>query len=178
MKGSTPHPPWAIYESPLGRLTLLGGSSGLTRLRFPSAEHTLARCAHRPDAFPAAVEQLEDYFAGALRGFELELELRGTSFQRRVWTELQQIPYGTTTSYSALARAVGQPDHVRDVAAAIGQTPVPIVIPCHRVVAADGALTGYGGGLERKRALLELEGRCADVRVPHPAWAFRQLTLG
>ncbi len=96
-----------------------------------------------------------------------------------MWAQLQRVPYGTTTSYGALARAVGYGDHghVRAVAAAVGRTPVPIVVPCHRAVAADGALTGYGGGLQRKRALLDLEARAAAGLPPEPAWAFRQMAL-
>jgi methylated-DNA-[protein]-cysteine S-methyltransferase len=152
---------WTVYESPLGPLTLLAGTAGLAGLRFPGQAGALDDADQDPDALRAAVEQLEEYFSGERDRFELELDLGGTPFQRLVWSTLLRIPYGTTTSYSALARATGRPDRVRAVAAAVGRTPVPIIVPCHRAVAADGALTGYGGGLQRKRALLDLEARAA-----------------
>jgi methylated-DNA-[protein]-cysteine S-methyltransferase len=103
------------------------------------------------------VRQLGEYFAGDRRGFELAIQLDGTRFERAVWGELLRIPYGETSSYGELARAIGCFERVRDVAAAIGRTPIPIVVPCHRVIGSDGSLTGYGGGLDRKRALLDLE---------------------
>jgi methylated-DNA-[protein]-cysteine S-methyltransferase len=174
--GMTPRV-WTVYESPLGPLTLLAGGSGLAGLRFPGRAGRLDEADHRPGAFRAALAQLEQYFAGDRCAFDLALDLGGTPFQRRVWERLSQIPYGATISYSALARAVGRPDVVRAVGAAVGRTPVPIVVPCHRAVAADGALTGYGGGLQRKQALLDLEARGAAGLAPEPAWAFRQLSL-
>ena len=119
--------------------------------------------------------QLDEYFAGERRAFDLELDLRGTELQLDVWRGLLEIPYGTTLSYSELARRAGRPDVVRAVGAAVGQTPVPIVVPCHRVIGKDGTLTGYGGGLHRKQTLLELEHLTAGVAPA--AWAFRQLTL-
>jgi methylated-DNA-[protein]-cysteine S-methyltransferase len=170
-------PVWTMYESPLGPLTLLAGPPGLSALRFPGRGGPLDEARHQPRALGAAVDQLERYFAGERRAFELELDLGGTTFQRTVWNQLLQIPYGTTISYSMLARAVGRPDGVRAVAAAVGRTPVPIVVPCHRVIAANGDLTGYGGGLERKRALLDLEAHAAAGLAPEPAWAFRQMAL-
>ena len=105
--------------------------------------------------------QLAEYFAGQRREFELSLDPQGTEFQRRVWTELQRIPYGTTISYGELARRLGDPKAVRAVGRANGLNPIWIVIPCHRVVGADGSLTGYGAGIEVKRRLLELEGAIA-----------------
>ena len=168
---------WTIYESPLGPLTLLGGPAGLAGLHFPGRAGRLDEADHRPSAFRAALEQLEQYFAGELDAFELELDLRGTGFQRRVWDRLREIPYGSTISYTGLAQAIGRADRVRAVGGAVGRTPVPIVVPCHRVVGADGALTGYGGGLQRKAALLDLEARAAAGLPPDPAWAFRQMAL-
>jgi methylated-DNA-[protein]-cysteine S-methyltransferase len=150
---------WTIYESPLGPLTLRGGTSGLTALEFPDDRRPLAERDRAPDLFADAVRQLEEYFAGRRRQFELELDLGGTPMQRSVWLRLAAIAHGTTISYGALARALGRPTGVRAVAAAVGRTPVPIIVPCHRVIAADGALTGYRGGLPRKRALLDLERR-------------------
>jgi methylated-DNA-[protein]-cysteine S-methyltransferase len=164
---------WTIYESPLGPLTLRGGASGLTSLHFPGRGQPLDENDHEPVLFAAAVQQLEEYFAGDRRKFDLALDVGGTAFQRSVWRELLAIPYGETTSYGALARAVGRPDRARAVGAAVGRTPVPIIVPCHRVLGSDGALTGYGGGLQRKRALLDLERR-ADVPA---TWSMRQLAL-
>jgi methylated-DNA-[protein]-cysteine S-methyltransferase len=161
---------WTTYESPLGPLTLRAGARGLTALEFPGRGGHRDEAARAPAAFDDAVAQLEEYFAGRHTRFELPLDLGGTPFQRAVWDELLTLPYGTTTSYTALARALGRPDRVRAAAAAVGRTPVPIIVPCHRVVGLDGSLTGYGGGLHRKRALLDLEAS----RTPLP---LRQLAL-
>jgi methylated-DNA-[protein]-cysteine S-methyltransferase len=110
-----------------------------------------------PDAFPDAVDQLDAYFAGELTEFDLRLRLEGTEFQRTVWAGLCEIPYGETTSYGELAARIGRPRASRAVGLANGRNPVAIVVPCHRVIGAGGSLTGYGGGLERKQALLDLE---------------------
>ena len=168
---------WAVYESPIGPLTVVGGRDGLRGLFFPGHARHLRESDRRPERLGDAVGQLEEYFAGERRGFELELDIRGTAFQRSVWRQLLEIPYGATTSYGDVANRIGRPGEAREVGWAIGRTPVPIVVPCHRVVAADGALTGYGGGLPRKQALLELEGRAAAGLAPEPAWAFRQMTI-
>ena len=148
---------WTTYESPLGPLTLIGGPEGLVALRFPALGGALAHDEHRPELFDEAVAQLQDYFAGTRRHFDLRLDLGGTPFQRAVWTQLSAIPYGETRSYGQLAQLIGRPDRARAVGAAVGATPVPIIVPCHRAVAANGALTGYIGGLHRKRLLLDLE---------------------
>jgi methylated-DNA-[protein]-cysteine S-methyltransferase len=168
---------WTVLESPLGALTLRGGAEGLAALEFPGRGPRRDEARRRPDGFAAAREQLEAYFAGESTAFELALDLGGTPFQRAVWDALRRIPYGTTVSYAELARTIGRPDRARAVGAAVGRTPVPIVVPCHRVVGSDGSLTGYGGGLQRKAALLDLEARTAAGRPPEPAWAFRQLAL-
>ena len=132
------------------------------------------------------VDQLDEYFAGERRRFELELDLRGSELERQVWARLLEIPYGATTSYGELAKLIEpglfppgleQYRRVRTVAAAIGRTPTPIVVPCHRVIAADGSLRGYGGGLHRKRALLDLEGRVAAGLSADPAWSRPQAAL-
>jgi methylated-DNA-[protein]-cysteine S-methyltransferase len=168
---------WTIYESSLGPLTLVAGGRGLASVQFPGHADPRSESDRRPGAFAAALRQLEEYFAGHRQAFELELDLGGTPFQREVWRRVLEIPYGSTMSYTALARVSGRPDRVRAVAAAVGRTPVPIVVPCHRVVAADGSLTGFLGGLRRKRALLDLEARAAAGLAPEPAWSFRQLAL-
>jgi len=111
-----------------------------------------------------AVAQLDAYFAGDLYEFELPLDVQGTEFQKRVWRQLRQIPYGETRSYGFVAGAIGAPKAVRAVGAANGRNPIPVVVPCHRVVGADGSLTGYGGGLPLKRFLLDLEARHRQPR--------------
>ena len=155
----------AVMPSPIGPLTLTGDGEVLDGLYMdvPGRPPPIEPAARRDDAaFAAAREQLEAYFAGALRRFSLPLRLRGTPFQRDVWEALQAIPYGATMAYGELARRIGRPAAVRAVGLANGRNPVSIVVPCHRVIGAGGGLTGYGGGLERKRRLLELEaGRLA-----------------
>jgi methylated-DNA-[protein]-cysteine S-methyltransferase len=150
---------YRVIDSPIGPLTLAGNGSALGHLRMvdQTYEPDRADWVRDDDAFPGAVEQLHGYFAGDLRSFEIELELVGTAFQRRVWAALQTIPYGETASYGQLAEAIGAPGAARAVGLANGHNPVSIIVPCHRVIGANGSLTGYGGGLERKRALLDLE---------------------
>jgi methylated-DNA-[protein]-cysteine S-methyltransferase len=110
------------------------------------------------EPFARAVEQLEEYFAGQRTAFDLPLAASGSPFEEAVWGAVATIPYGETRSYGEVARAVGRPDRARAVGSANARNPVAIIVPCHRVIGSDGSLTGYGGGLERKRALLELEG--------------------
>lgn len=153
-------PRWTEIASPLGPLTLTGDGEGLTGLYMSEHRHRppLPPGAVRDDgAFAPAVAQLEEYFAGARRAFALPLAAGGTPFQKRVWAALEQIPYGETTSYGALAASLGRPGAARAVGLANGRNPISIVVPCHRVVGSGGRLTGYGGGLERKERLLELE---------------------
>ena len=148
---------WDVVETPIGPLTLEAGPRGLAALHFPGREPELDPQARDPEALASAAAQLREHFAGERRRFDLELDLVGTPLQRAVWERLQAIPYGETITYAQLADELGRPNAARAVGAAVGRTPVPIVVPCHRVVGSDGSLTGYGGGLERKRALLELE---------------------
>ncbi|NMO93787.1 methylated-DNA--[protein]-cysteine S-methyltransferase [Actinomycetospora sp. TBRC 11914] len=151
----------SVMDSPVGPLTLRtddGVLSGLYMVEHrhgPSPEALGERVA---DAAPAAREQLVAYFAGELREFDVEVVLRGTPFQQRVWAALREIPYGETCSYGELAAAIGSPTAVRAAGLANGKNPVSIIVPCHRVVGANGSLTGYGGGTDRKHALLTLEG--------------------
>ena len=146
-----------LFDSPSGRLALLGAAACITGLARPSAP--VPRIAgHEPPVLAEARRQVLEYLAGARRSFDLPLDPRGTSFQRRVWAALTAIPWGETRTYAQIAAAVGSPRAVRAVGQANHRNPIPILIPCHRVVGADGTLTGYGGGLELKRKLLELEG--------------------
>ena len=168
---------WTIYESPLGPLTLHGGPAGLASLYFPGRSAPLDESRRDPAALATAVTQLDEYFRGERQTFELAFDLSGTSFQGQVWDALQRIPYGATTSYGDLARTIGRLDRVRAVGAAVGRTPVPIIIPCHRVIGADGSLTGYGGGLHRKQALLDHEAAHATGDDPPAHWRVRQLAL-
>ncbi|MGH2889503.1 MAG: methylated-DNA--[protein]-cysteine S-methyltransferase [Solirubrobacteraceae bacterium] len=148
---------WTVYESPVGPLTLVAGLAGLRRLAFAGPGPALDERDRDPRALARVAEQLDEYFSGSRRRFELELDLAGTPFQLAVWRALLQIPYGETVSYAHVARAIGRVERVRAVGAANGRNPIAIIVPCHRVIGADGSLTGYGGGLERKRALLDLE---------------------
>jgi methylated-DNA-[protein]-cysteine S-methyltransferase len=152
-------------DSPVGPLTLAGHGTTLTHLRMVDQTHPPeGRSEWEPDdrAFEAAAAQLDGYFAGERTDFDLDLELTGTPFQRRVWAALQTIPYGETRSYGEIAEQIGSPGAFRAVGLANGRNPIGIIVPCHRVIGASGSLTGYGGGLERKRALLDLEqGRAA-----------------
>jgi methylated-DNA-[protein]-cysteine S-methyltransferase len=175
---------WTIYESPLGPLTVVAGPLGISNVCFPGRSSRLREEARRP--LPEVVDQLDAYFAGERESFDLELDLRGAPLQKLVWAQLRGIPYGQTTSYGELAGRVEEsafPDglepykRVRLAAAAIGKTPTPIIVPCHRVIGADGSLTGYGGGLQRKQALLDLERRGAAGRPLEPRWENRQLPM-
>jgi methylated-DNA-[protein]-cysteine S-methyltransferase len=167
---------WDVYQSPLGPLTIQSGPRGVSGLFFPRDRRHRSARTRDPEALAPVVAQLGEYFAGERRVFDLPLDLVGTDFQLGVWHQLRRIPYGTTVSYSELAEAIGRPDVVRAVGAAVGQTPVPIVVPCHRVIGKDGSLTGYGGGLRRKAALLELERR-GDELDPDAATSLRQLAI-
>ena len=147
-------------ESPVGPLTLTAREGALSGLHMQDQRHAPAPSPEwqRDDgAFEDAVEQLHAYFAGTLTDFDLPLALDGTDFQRRVWSALCEIPYGETISYGELARRVGRPGAARAVGLANGRNPVGIIVPCHRVIRADGSMTGYGGGLQRKVWLLEHE---------------------
>lgn len=149
-------------DSPVGPLLLAASDAGLHAIGFPAAKHPARRAPDwREGAHPLlheAQRQLGEYFDGRRRGFDLPLAPAGTDFQRQVWRALATIPYGATISYAQLAARVGNPKAMRAVGAANGRNPLPIVLPCHRVIGADGSLTGFGGGLDTKRFLLELEG--------------------
>ena len=154
-------------DSPVGPLTLAGQGRRLMHLRMADQTYEPSHDGWEPDetAFPDAVEQLEEYFAGTRTEFELELELVGTAFQRRVWGALLTIPYGETRSYSEVAESIAAPAAVRAVAGACARNRVSLVIPCHRVVRGTGALGGYRWGLARKERLLAREHGFAARRV-------------
>lgn len=146
-------------DSPIGPLTIVVDDAGrLTELRFADGD-ALDRPPAADSRSSAVAAQLGEYFAGKRRAFDIELAMRGTEFQRAVWSALLAIPYGETITYAELARRIGRPSAIRAVGAANGANPVPVIVPCHRVIGADGTLTGYGGGIERKQWLLALEGR-------------------
>ena len=148
-------------DSPLGPLTVSVSGQGLNAVEFPLDGWFLPRDGWREADHPLlqqAQRQLDEYFAGQRRAFELPLAPQGTPFQREVWFALADIPYGQTMSYAQLAAKLGRPTASRAVGAANGRNPLPIVLPCHRVIGADGALVGFGGGLPTKQFLLRLEG--------------------
>ena len=154
---------YSVIPSPVGHLLLAADQSGLRLVEFDSPRHPFRRDRdwQRTDDDPLLREtsaQLDEYFAGTRRMFDLPLAPRGTDFQLDVWQELRAIPYGRTISYAQLAARIGKPSAMRAVGAANGRNPLPIVVPCHRVIGADGTLTGFGGGLPTKHFLLKLEG--------------------
>lgn len=154
------------YPSPIGKLLLAGDGQSLSLLGFP--EGSMAR-KHEPDwiedksRFADVIAQLDQYFSGERQDFDLTLSPQGTAFQQQVWQGLCEIPYGETWSYGQLAQHIGKPKASRAVGAANGINPIPVIIPCHRVIGANGKLTGFGGGLETKSYLLNLE---AETRSP------------
>ena len=151
---------YSHYTSPVGQLMLVGDGASLLALRFDKGGDSIRP---QPDwlrrnaAFSSVKQHLDAYFAGELTRFSLSLSPQGTDFQCRVWQALQDIPYGATCSYLDIANTLSDPNATRAVGAANGKNPIPIIIPCHRVIGRDGSLTGFGGGLERKRFLLALE---------------------
>jgi methylated-DNA-[protein]-cysteine S-methyltransferase len=151
---------YTTIDSPLGELLLLADADTLHGLYMQDG---LKPIRVRPDwtrdddAFADVRRQLGEYFAGERTSFDVKMQLAGGAFQRTVWHALTEIPYGETISYGELARRIGQPDKARAVGTANGQNPIAVIVPCHRVIGADGKLVGYGGGLDNKRRLLELE---------------------
>lgn len=160
-----------LTDSPVGPLRLTSDGTHLTGLYFAEHRHAPQDLGEQVDARVAppvlldAREQLGDYFAGSRTDFDLPLQAAGSVFQRRVWEQLASIPYGRTWSYGELARAIGQPGAARAVGLANGRNPISVVVPCHRVIGTGGAITGYGGGVERKQTLLDLERRVAGAAL-------------
>jgi len=161
MKSQKEYIIYTVMDSPIGQLLLTANGAGLTGIFFQAGPHS------KPpekdwisDAkpFTEVMAQLDAYFAGELKDFNLPLAPAGTKFQMTVWEALQSIPYGETISYGELADRIGNPKAVRAVGGANGKNPIPVIVPCHRVIGSDGSLTGFGGGLSIKEALLTLEG--------------------
>jgi methylated-DNA-[protein]-cysteine S-methyltransferase len=158
-------PSIVTVDSPIGPLSLTVSDGAVRELRIDVKDAPVRGEARDRIVADDAVAQLDAYFAGSLRTFELLLEPRGTSFQRSVWKELAAIPYGTVASYGEIARRVGRPTASRAIGAANRTNPIAVVVPCHRVIGADGSLTGYAGGMWRKEWLLTHEGYALDARV-------------
>ena len=152
---------YTIVPSPVGKLRLVGSDRGLVAVSWESKRSSVPRLETMEDPHhPVLVEaarQLDQYFAGQRKEFELKLEFRGTDFQKRVWDELLKIPFGETRTYGEIARRLGNVNAMRAVGAANGRNPIPIIAPCHRVIGASGALVGFGGGLEVKEYLINFE---------------------
>jgi len=152
---------YTTFECPVGELLILSNENSILEIHFQKnrSAHLIDKTwINGGDVVEECAKQLDEYFTGARKKFELPLSAKGTPFQQNVWKALAIIPYGKTMSYSQIAEAIGQPRAVRAVGAANGANPIPIVIPCHRVIGANGKLTGFGGGLQNKELLLELEG--------------------
>ena len=155
-------------DSPVGTLLLAASDAGLHAIEFAENRHPVKRSIDWQEGdYPLLARahlQLDEYFAGTRHVFDLPLSPQGTDFQRKVWNTLASIPYGQTISYAQLAQRIGKPSAMRAVGAANGRNPLPIVLPCHRVIGADGSLTGFGGGLPTKQFLLQLEGALAPAK--------------
>lgn len=146
----------AFIETPVGILELKGDAEGLASVLFKDAENVMVS-EKIPKELKETVNQLQEYFEGKRKEFNLILSPEGTDFQKKVWKQLEQIPFGKTTSYQQMANQLGDPKVIRAAASANGKNPISIIIPCHRVIGTDGSLTGYAGGLHRKKWLLEHE---------------------
>ncbi|MBK6705202.1 MAG: methylated-DNA--[protein]-cysteine S-methyltransferase [Caulobacteraceae bacterium] len=148
----------AIHDSPIGPLTLASNGKALIQCEFEGGKYPLPQYELGNDKIiDQARRELDQYFAGKLTTFKVKVDPQGTEFQRKAWAALQTIPYGETRSYAQQAKAIGSPKATRAIGAANGRNPIPVIIPCHRVIGANGSLTGFGGGMERKQILLELE---------------------
>jgi methylated-DNA-[protein]-cysteine S-methyltransferase len=169
-----------MHPSPIGPLTVTADAAGVQHLYFPNRAPIELDLSMNSEVLAVVADQLAEYFAGERETFELRLAPEGTAFQRRVWELLQEIPYGETTTYGQLARQVtqerGKWTEPQAVAGAVARTPIPIIIPCHRVIGADGSLRGYVGGLQRKQKLLDLEAS-GDPDALRDAWRGRRLSL-
>jgi methylated-DNA-[protein]-cysteine S-methyltransferase len=166
---------YTTIDSPIGELLLLGDGHALHGLYMQAGRKPIGIAPgweRSPEAFVDVSAQLEEYFAARRTSFDVALEMHGTPFQLRVWDALREIGYGETMSYGELARRIGHPSAARAVGLANGCNPIGVIVPCHRVIGANGTLTGYGGGIERKRLLLDLEARASapQLSVASGAW--------
>ncbi len=162
---------WTV-DSPIGELLLAGDGEQLQRLHMQDGRRPTtigADWVRDAEPFADLCEQLDQYFSGERQEFDLDLGPQGSEFELRVWRALRQIPYGETESYGGLAKRIGHPGLARAVGAANGRNPIAVVVPCHRVIGADGSLTGYAGGLERKRLLLDLEAPISQLDLSSPS---------
>ncbi len=162
---------WTV-DSPIGELLMTGDGERLQRLHMQGGRRPTrvgADWVRDSEPFADLCDQLDQYFAGERREFDADLDPQGSEFELHVWRALRQIPYGETESYGALAERIGHPGSARAVGTANGRNPIAVVIPCHRVIGADGSLTGYAGGLERKRLLLDLEAPLAQLDLSSPS---------
>ena len=149
-------------DTPLGTLTLEASERGLSSIRFPNQPKSIAGRLTSNNVIKRAKQELTAYFASQLKEFSLPLDWHGTAFQESVWQALTAIPFGEAVSYADIARAIGRPQSARPTGRAVGRNPLPIIVPCHRVIGSDHTLTGFTGGLDIKVALLELEGRLIE----------------
>jgi methylated-DNA-[protein]-cysteine S-methyltransferase len=159
---------WTEIDSPIGKLLLVGTDSKLTHLGFQSGPKPMTidpKWIENVEPFAEVIRQLEAYFAGELMEFNVPLAPDGTAFQRDVWNALREIPYGETTSYGELARQIGNPKAARAVGAANGRNPIPVIVPCHRVIGSTGSMIGFGGGISIKEKLLALERRYGSAQL-------------
>jgi methylated-DNA-[protein]-cysteine S-methyltransferase len=159
---------WTTVDSPIDPLLLIGDETGLRELQMEPHEPP-ADAVRDDEALAPIAAQLRDYFAGARTRFELPLSPHGTAFQQKVWLALREIPFGRTTTYGQIAVDLGRPTASRAVGLANGRNPIAVIVPCHRVIGANGTLTGFGGGLPRKRWLLDHERSVLGERSPEPA---------
>ena len=150
---------YCYHQAPIGKLLLIGHKTALTQISFPETwkEKDIADCILDKSNFIHVTTQLDEYFSGKRQQFTVPLDLIGTPFQKKVWRQLSSIPYGTTTNYGEVAKSINNPKGCRAVGMANGKNPIPIIIPCHRVIGKNGTLTGFGGGLDIKQQLLNLE---------------------
>ncbi len=161
---------YTTVDSPIGELLLTGDGHALHGLYMQAGRRKRIHpeWERSDEPFAVVAHQLDEYFAGERREFDVPLVLDGPPFQRQAWHALREIPYGETVSYGEQARRIGQPDAARAVGAANGQNPIAVIVPCHRVIGADGSLTGFGGGIERKRLLLDLEADAVSAAMRMP----------
>ncbi len=165
---------YTTLESPIGELLLVGDGHALHRLQMQDGRVRLAVDSgwrRSEEALAEPCRQLRQYFDGERREFDLPLALHGNDFELRVWDALCEIPYGQTVSYQRVAEAIGKPGAARAVGVANARNPIAVIVPCHRVIGANGSLTGYGGGLERKRLLLELEAGLLRLTAQRPGYS-------